>query len=216
MARKARNLPPPTKADWYVPEADGNRLAPPEDRVRVLLRTPTASDMRRAAARSVDKEDIEGGRPRMGWSVIFQQELVRLCVLRVENYDGPAGAIVDGDDFATYGEDAFLTETGEKLITTGSLRVDFCEVCGADLPDGEKKCVNPTCPTVLEGKAQEITEGEGVPSDDSSGSNGQVTPLAGRSAPEGQSSASEDAPGQGGGTSSGEDSSASESARAAG
>lgn len=210
MARKAPGTTP-GRVEWYTPKADGNRLAPEDDRVRVRLRMPTAADQRRAFARAVEVRDVATGEVSVGSYAIAGQELCRLCVLEVKNYDTPAGEpMADGEDFATHAEDAFLSEVGDVLMGATALTTDWCKACGTALTDLSKACSNKKC------KSKEVVEGEEAPSAASSGSSGSESLSEPQSVTEGRSDALDGADSRGSGTSSGAASSSFESARAAG
>lgn len=199
MARKVQG-PVPNRRHVYVPKALGNRLAPTEDQVQVHLRMPSEADRRRAMARAMGVKDFEGQKPLPGMFITAGQELARLCVFRVENYEGAAGPIVDGDDFADHGETELVTEVGDVLIGGIALTKSWCKSCGESLADDAKVC--PECAKAgAKPKDQEIVEGEGQPSADSSASNGSETLSAGASATEGQSTAPAAVGAQGGATS---------------
>lgn len=183
MARRVQG-PVSGRVDWYTPEAEGNRLEPDKDRVRVRLRMPTEADKRLASSRSIGKRDIDGDEVRAGAYITMGQELARTCVVSVENYEKPDGALmVDGDDWADHAETSFVQEVGEVLFGALELTSDWCKVCGTNLPDGSKVCVNETC------ASKEIEQGEELPSEDSLGSNPSETRSDGPSVPEGQRSA---------------------------
>jgi hypothetical protein len=132
MARKIKGYKPHNERE-YIPKAFGNRSE--KDPIRVWIKTPTERDKR-----EVDGEDSvirfsvgQDGSPAKDHNgdpimELDNQESMRRhhralerFVVRVENYESPAGPIATGKDLAEFGETVIVTDVFHEIMAATSL-----------------------------------------------------------------------------------------------
>lgn len=129
----------------YVPEFEGNRAD--STPVRVTYRPPTAWQRDELSAAAVVRGPDGKTQPRPGspWA----REIVRTCVVRVENYErldqatGRVEPIQAGEDLATFGESGLVQEAALTIWRHGQgLDADAGNVSG-DSSASERQATSP-------------------------------------------------------------------------